>query len=250
MKVLSIDFDYFQQVTEEQVSSLYPDGIDNPTELSELIWGDHYASHEEELKAIGIMQDELDSLEKLLLEQDTSCSVMIANSHRHIYDFILENRDDEKIGLVNIDMHHDMMNDNPNLDCGNWIKHLLNEETERGNKVNLAWIANPISLETYGLEKIFGGEDKRFRGLVQNSIESIKDESFDIIFLCRSDTWTPPHLDKYFTEICDLMKDHFESIKIEKGIDKPRTQYQRYAEEYRAMINKFKHEQRKDAIEK
>lgn len=247
MKVLSIDFDYFQQASVEQVRNLYPDGVDNPTEISEIVWSDHYASDGKELNSIGIMQDELERLEMLLLEQDTSCSVMIANSHKHIYDFILENRDNEAIGLVNIDMHHDMMNDNPNLDCGNWIKHLLNEETERGNKVNLAWIANPISLETYGLEKAFGGDDERFKGFVQNSIESIKDESFDIIFLCRSDTWTPPHLDKYFTEICDLMKDHFEEIKMEKGIDKPRTKYKEYADTFKKMFEEMK---RKDTLEK
>lgn len=240
MKVLSIDFDYFQQVSAEQVRNLYPDGVDNPTEISEIIWGDHYASYGKELNSIGIMQDELERLEMLLMQQDTSCSVMITNSHKHIYDFILESRDDEAIRLVNIDMHHDMMNENPNLDCGNWIKHLLNEEIERGNEVNMAWIANPISLETYGLED-------ELKGMVKNSIDSIKGKNFDIIFLCRSDTWTPPHLDKYFTEICDLIKDHFEDVRMEKGIDKPRTKYKEYAGQIKNMFEEMK---RKDTLEK
>lgn len=239
MNVLSIDFDYFQKVTKDQVQEYYPDGIDGSTEMSEIVWGSHYASFGEKIREIDIMEEELDRLEQTLLSQNPDCPVMIANSHKHIYDFILENKNDEKIGLVNIDMHHDIINDNPNLDCGNWIKHLLNEETERGNKVNLAWIANPISLSTYGLEDTFGGGDERFRGLVQNSVESIKDESFDIIFLCRSDIWTPPHLDKYFTELCSLIQGHFTEVLQEQNINVPRTAYEQ-------LEKRFKKEKRID----
>lgn len=36
-RVLSIDFDFFPKVNKTQLSE-YPDGIDLPTELSEIVW--------------------------------------------------------------------------------------------------------------------------------------------------------------------------------------------------------------------
>lgn len=89
MRILSIDFDYFQDVTREQLN-LYPDGVDNPTALSEIVWAGHYATSAKELNAIGIMENELEFLEQLLLEQSSDVPVMVANSHKHIYNFICE----------------------------------------------------------------------------------------------------------------------------------------------------------------
>lgn len=220
MKVLSIDFDYFQRVTKEQLA-LYPDGIDHDTELSEIIWGARYAAHGSAIRKVGIMENELDRLERILLNMGRDSPVMIANSHIHIYDFIHEHQNcGEPLKLVNIDMHHDMMNDNPQMDCGNWVMHLAREQMDAGNKIAFNWIANPISLDVYGLET-----DNIFGQLVLPSLDSIEGKKFDAVFLCRSDTWTPPHLDKYFTEVCGIIKDHFDNVRMELGIDKPRTRY-------------------------
>lgn len=220
MRVLSIDFDYFQKVTKEQLA-FYPDGIDHDTELSEIIWGARYATNGENIRKVGIMEDELDKLESLLLETNKDSPVMVANSHIHIYDFIHDHqRDGEQIKLINIDMHHDFINDNPELDCGNWVSHLAKEQMDAGNKIAFNWIANPISLDVYGFET-----DNILGQLVLPSLDSIKGKKFDAVFLCRSDTWTPPHLDKYFAEVCGIIKDHFDDISMEQGIDKPRTQY-------------------------
>lgn len=220
MKVLSIDFDYFQCVTEEQLQ-LYPDGIDLDTELSEIVWGARYAVNGDAIRQVGIMEDELEKLELLLQNNGGNSPVMIANSHVHIYDFIHDHlKSGERIELINVDMHHDFENGNPEPDCGNWIMHLADEQEKAGNKIAFNWIVNPVSLDMYGIEP-----NDTLRELTLPSLDRIAEEKFDAVFLCRSDAWTPPHLDKYFTEVCDVIKGCFADVKIERGIDRPRKQY-------------------------
>ena len=49
LKVLSIDFDFFQEVDVETLF-YYPDGHDFSTDFSKFIWAGHYAnSHDAEL---------------------------------------------------------------------------------------------------------------------------------------------------------------------------------------------------------
>jgi predicted O-methyltransferase YrrM len=61
---------------------------------------------------------------------------------------------------------------------------------------------------------------------------------FDLIFLCRSDTWTPPHLDPYFDELYQILTNNFEGGIIDPQITKPRDfeEIKRNAEEYSKQI--------------
>lgn len=231
MKILSIDFDYFQNVAQEVAQNCYPDGIDHPTELSEIIWASHYACDGDKLNAIDILQDELETLERILMNQSSDIPVMVAGSHKHIYDFIYDHFQGGKMKLVNADMHHDLINDNPQLDCGNWLGKVIENQDFKAKDGDVKWIVNPISLSTYGIEDLFG-EGGSFNKMIANSFKEYEDEQFDLVFLCRSDIWTPPHLDKYFTELCNIIQDTFDSVIMEKGIDKPRVQYLKYAEQF------------------
>ena len=221
-RILSIDWDYFQNVSTDILKN-YPDGIDRSTELSELIWGIRYAQCDF-AKEVAILENEYNLLIQLLLMQNKNCPVMIANSHKHIYRFITE-RCNGDIELINIDMHHDILNDNPELDCGNWIGSLLKENRLK----NFRWVYNPVSLKMYGIEDGSSDEDKTLRKIVQkiglSSISDIQDKSFDMIFLARSDIWSPPHLDKYFSELVSLMCAHFKEVIAEQGIEIPRKEY-------------------------
>ena len=58
--------------------------------------------------------------------------------------------------------------------------------------------------------------------MVLNTLESIKDRKFDIVFLCRSDNWLPPHLDDEFQELVDFIAKKFKTIKIDSQVKKPR----------------------------
>lgn len=235
MKVLSIDWDFFQNV-DKKTLRFYPDGLDNPTKVTEIIWGAKYAENGDELREVTLSENEYERMIELLSKQNEDCSVMIANSHVHIYDFIHEHlSEDEKVNLVNVDMHHDMINDNDKTDCGNWIGQLLKEKALE--QLGFKWISNEISFDMYG---IGDGENKKFDMLMNilnagNSLKAIEDEQYDLIYLARSDTWSPPHLDPYFCSLVDFMKEHFLEIKIERDIDKPRTEYLVYEEDLKQM---------------
>lgn len=220
LKVLSIDFDYFQDTTADTIIRCYPDGIDMPTKMSTLIWSFHYMNkHQYEmLKQVKILENELNILKSIMMSDNniqSTSPVMITNSHVHIYDFIHENMktyDADKVNIINIDMHHDMFNQNTELDCGNWIYHIVNDFKENAN---VSWITNPISLETYGIDK-----DKMPN--IYTTIDTIKNFKFDIVFLCRSDNWLPPHLDTEFNNLLQLIRKRFNNINTESCIEKPR----------------------------
>ncbi len=104
-------------------------------------------------------------------------------------------------------MHHDFFNDNEKVDCGNWISHIFNEYGREN--IYFKWIANPISLDVYG----FTSEEKSIINAA-TSLEDICDEKYDYIFLCRSDNWLPPHLDREFYKITDVIRSHFLSGSV------------------------------------
>lgn len=211
LKVLSIDFDYFQQVSAETLVRDYPDGHDFDTDLSTFIWATHYATPETEkrLKAVKIDKKHFNEMIDIINSQNPFTPNMIVNSHIHIYDFIIEHmKGYNKCSIVNIDMHHDMFNDNKNLDCGNWVSHIKKAIPD----CNITWIANTVSDEVFGLKNL----------PVKYDFETIKDKEFDIIFLCRSDIWTAPHLDKYFDELVNVMRSHFIASTLDEQILKPR----------------------------
>ena len=195
-RVLSIDFDYFQRVSEDTLKKCYPDGIDNGTEISKVVWASHYADKRqaELLEQVGINEDELTLAKQMLTRQKKDAPVLVTNSHRHIYDFIHDYVEESK-GLIvtNVDMHHDFENDNSRVDCGNWIGFLSKEyEHFKWN-----WIMNEVTEDMYGLKEGFSQD------LIRTSL-------------------TPPHLDKYFDDLLKTATRHFDKVLAEQAVSSPR----------------------------
>lgn len=232
MRVLSIDWDYFQRVSVDTMRDCYPDGLDVSTWLSEITWGNHYATDSDRINQIGLMNSEYETLISILLRQDKSCPVMIANSHVNAYDFILKHlADNEKISLVNVDMHHDLINDNENVDCGNWIGKLIAEGRVGCMRDNLKWIHNPVSFSMYDIDPTDGTEFGKLLARLDggDTLQNIRNEKYDLIFLARSDTWSPPHLDDQFNLLVNIMREHFLNIDVENDVKNPRRAYLQYA---------------------
>ena len=222
MRVLSIDYDYFQKTSIETVMKHYPDGVDLPTKLTEITWASHYANpySAASINAVEVNREELELMEEIIENQRTDLPVMVANSHVHIYNFIHEHCTDKKLYITNVDMHHDMFNDDSELDCGNWVSHILKDYGEEN--VGLRWISNPISGEAFGFDEEELSIERKGRMLFPTSVSDILDKQFDLVFLCRSDTWTPPHLDEGFNELMETCLYHFGRILIEESVKKPR----------------------------
>ena len=176
LNILSVDFDYFQKVDVETLF-YYPDGHDFSAEMSVMIWASHYANKYESEKILKVEVD-TDKLNHVQSVIQKSCNknshVMICNSHKHAYEFIKdvykEHGNTGKVNIYNIDMHHDMFNNNPNVDCGNWVSHILKDVPNS----NVTWIANPISKEVFELDK------SKF-ALVSEDLSIIDDIKFDAV---------------------------------------------------------------------
>lgn len=217
LNVLSIDFDFFQNVSEDVILNCYPDGIDLPTAITMPTWASHYANPEVEKQLLTVTPrtNEINTLKDII---NSNCSketsFMAANSHVHVYEFIknlVKENQPEKLNIVNIDMHHDCFNDNEKVDCGNWISHIV----KNFDNCSIQWIANPISKDAYGLGK------KEF-DFIKTDFKSIEKMKFDAVFLCRSDTWLPPHLDNYFDDFLYELVALFPNNMVEESIQEPR----------------------------
>ena len=213
-RVLSIDFDFFQIVSHETILRCYPDGVDLPSFITEATWTSHYASHEEEIMQIQTNKKQLEDLMKIIAAQSPDIKIQITQSHRHAYKFIKENiSTDESCEIINIDMHHDMYNHKYEIDCGNWLSHI---DSEYPN-AHITWVENPESQNAYGTN-IHNTKPID----IKQDFAFMKNMKFDMIFLCRSDSWLPPHLDTEFNMLKEFIEDRFENTKIEIQVDTPR----------------------------
>lgn len=231
LNILSIDFDFFQIVDVDTIRYYYPDGLDLPSELSSLVWNSRY-SIPQYRKVLEKVQVDKNHLAELKLLLDTSFSqkkvdcLSISQSHKRAFGFIqnvLEKYPDTgKVNIVNIDLHHDIENGNPLLDCGNWVSFLLKWLNKMHINRTFKWIAKPVSFEGYGLDE----QDKQLSEFFVNAdFSSLTGIVWDAIFLCRSDNWLPPHLDADFTEFASYLKDHATSTTSDPALKERKIKY-------------------------
>ena len=136
----------------------------------------------------------------------------------------------DTINIDHLDMHHDIFSDNQDsLNCGNWLSFIKEEMN-----TNVTWIANPISKEVYGLD------GKEF-DVVRTDLKEIQNHTWNMIFLCRSDNWLPPHLDGYFEDLAGFLARIGGEYWVEEGILKSRwtKKYQNSIAELRTAMDKF-----------
>lgn len=215
--ILSVDFDYFQNPSLSAFKK-YPVGIDLPLDMSNAFWRETLREHSKVIAAVPFDHEGLSLLLRVLDSLPSTIPVQISSSHVEAYSFVhsvAEQSRSNHVNLVNVDMHHDIINDNQILDCGNWIGKLLEERAV--NTFN--WIAKPLSKEMYGLT------DKEFaqmRGHI--GLEMCAKLCFDAVFICRSNPWVPPAFDEYFATVVKHCKKHFDAntLEIEQEVTQKR----------------------------
>lgn len=190
MRILSIDFDYFIDTDLDTRNNHFPDGSDNiDPEVLAKQWEDHYKAYPQ-LKDIGVIKSYNELVEHIrkgdyYLEDNK----FIADSHGEIYNILKNIPEHESIEIVNVDFHHDyyhyFSHDN-DLNCGNWVRKLY----ENRNDAKITWCKRSDSdIRTL---------DGQFPHTITDNITSLLDREYDIIFLCLSPEWTPPHLYELF----------------------------------------------------
>jgi hypothetical protein len=203
MRILSIDWNYFAEATVDERFVLFPD-IDNEnisTKTINFIWTYKYSNSNtlkntrvfniRELSNIPLKEKDFNILIDIIKNQNTKSKSYIANNHYCIYETIKE-LNNNNIELYNIDFHHHMFSFNKNKNCGNWLYNLIYE----GYIKKSFWIKDTFS----------NIEDLKSTEIID--IHEIQGD-FDIIFLAKSSLWSPPHLDKYFNILVDVIMKKF-----------------------------------------
>ena len=206
--ILSIDWDYFIKASDTERGELFPDGgTENiPSSIRDIIWGSRYA--DDRLGNIDVIDEYYEFCNTLcsILHRDNP-EVCIYESHRHIYDHI-KSMCNGRINLVNIDFHHDMFNDSDEVNCGNWLSHIVREYDGR-----FTWVAREDSFQ---IDKKLSKKVK----IITNplDLDSLSEIRWDLIYICRSDMWSPPHLDKKFSKMVDIVDECSCNVTYEESI--------------------------------
>jgi hypothetical protein len=202
INVLSIDWDYYINASNDIRNEWFPnipEDILTEEERTEL-WEPYYKKYN--IKTIDLLRDELDKTKNIIrnnINNNKNIIKMVNESHRYIYciiNQILSESREKSITVFNIDHHHDMYQYHKydeKVNCSNWVT-ILKEELE--NNFEYYWIKREDS-EEYSLA-----------GKIECNIctiDDISDKVFDIIFLCKSGAWSPPHLDSQYKELTDFM---------------------------------------------
>lgn len=223
MKILSIDWDYYIDASADE-RELFPDGHDFASvSLANSCWASHYGNPlcSKDLKKIGVSSDYKDICEFFRNLMSAPNKFMISISHLDAYEFINEQvKGNKSFEITNIDFHHDMYpldadyenvrrmtktecsRNGKEVHCGNWLTAILDDR----RNATVRWVARSDS------DIAFSMADERYkdRAKIISHGEAMNDK-YDVIFICRSDIWSCPHLDKEFDDLCQ--------ISIDKGYE-------------------------------
>lgn len=196
MRILSIDWDYFMKCSVDTRMTDFPDGGDEGigSALSTHIWTTRYAQANaagHPISDIKVREKELDVLKKVIEANRDKYYYAVADSHKHLGEFLLHpdmerKLDDEGIEIIHIDHHHDIYDAGETLNCGNWLTKVI----ERYPNTVVTWIGNSDSQ--------MPEKDMPATFYYTDDIHEAQKEFVDMIYLCRSGVWSCPHLDKEF----------------------------------------------------
>ncbi len=204
LNVLSIDWDYFVDANGQYRFEHFPD-IPNekyPQSLQDAIWISRYAE-DDSLFKVGVKP----AVYALVKRLNYIPYICVCDSHKYAYTFgiqRLRETGNTQFNFLNIDFHSDCRKDTEALDCGNWYSLLMNEYKGKWN-----WIGWPDSYKV--------GKPRKLNFTAAFDLSKIDKVAWDMLFICRSNMWSPPHLDDEFTKIFKPLIANKDG-QIQKGI--------------------------------
>jgi hypothetical protein len=197
---LSVDFDFFARELPLWDFGHSEEGMIH--ELAPTLWQMRYGSvdlHEE----AGIHRADFEpvtilralSSKGIRFDSRRKGRFAIADSHAHGYSFFRSSPKPDM--LISLDAHHDFFGTSARLDCGNWARLLYDEWRDVPFcQVYPGWKepeldgapTRPIRLERW----------PSWKGLAQPV--TVRN-----VFVCRSPSWVPPHLDEHFYTLVGML---------------------------------------------
>lgn len=195
--ILSIDFDYFINVSAKDREYLFPSDISETMSSKEIdkLWEECYKEHPE-IYDIGLVDNfrfMWDYLHYLVSECGSSLLCLNTDSHAYAYDFVKGFISRGDVHITNIDFHHDYyFMYGGRVTRANWLMKACSDF----NIKDVLWIAREDSEVTS-----LGGD---FPYPYTTDISKIKNR-YDGVFICFSPEWTPPHLRKYYDYMAGIL---------------------------------------------
>lgn len=244
-KALSVDWDYFVNCDAGFRYSQFPDGGNEnlPQSVLDAVWQSRYAQSNvkgHRIEDLGILDKDFNAVTKLIRKlSDRGVPVYYFDSHKYAFNIITElfnrvidGRDKDHILLseigfkvTNVDYHSDVYDfghDEDEPDCGNWLRHLMGYyNLYDGNHYidkDYVWIAREDS-DTSSWDKsdtVCLNQGTVVKMSEDCSISDYLDDDYNVVFICRSGCWSPPHLDTHLCEFLQSLK----SYNGEKVIDR------------------------------
>ena len=187
LSVLSIDWDVFHDMTQFMPGAM----------SCQIDWVVEYSRWEGEFKhTYKFAYEEFELLKRYL--HGLNQPVYIAEDHGRLYHLIEENTE---CALVNLDFHSDATECQglDRLACGNWMSALAQY---KGVKVSTDW-RQLHSKGVYGLP-----EDESLIDMWHAiGFNGVFEREYDLVFLCQSFDFSPPHMNHRFRELVDACPD-------------------------------------------
>lgn len=257
-KVLSIDFDYFVDATREEKFG-FPDPNENLSiDINTFLWVTHYAEQQLNVKRFGKQIDRsLDSIPvnretftqvlkylKMLKYDSSALQVIVANSHSAIFPYLEQKVNSGiPVKVCNLDDHSDFYGIGSDLNCGNWGNLLYNSVRKHNllSQSEVNWVGQPDSI-THSEEDSLYKEYAELLSISHVAPEDVSEylqaffgETPDMIFLCRSSCWVPPHLDFKFLEMVEVLQKYQSNhILIEERVRVPR-----YTSKFKKQVKQY-----------
>lgn len=192
--VVSVDFDYF-------IRGCITDLCDVDWEVGYELYGAEWIEETDIEKYADFPPDVIGSiLRKKGLKLDRKTKLARAFEHEKAYDFL---KGKPIKLLVNFDVHHDIYDHDSygnrpakKVEAGNWLWFL--------NPKGIIYIVYPKwCVDVKEVPKL----DHPKKNVRIITIEKLPrfNEHVDYLFVCRSDTWTPPHHDETFEQMFSIL---------------------------------------------
>lgn len=201
-KVLSIDWDYFFDCTMNDRLDMFPDGADENLAkvIQNAVWSLHYSSYDR-LIDIDVSAVLLEQVRSLIIKTcDSTTKGVYFDSHKHLYEAVMQNTaPNDSVEVINIDFHHDTYSSGlEEVDCGNWVNCLGEKRT-----LTYKWVKRCDSdCDRLNISKSI---NHMMVTSLYKFLKSCQIKHFDMIYLCRSSPWSPPHLDAELKEFYDYI---------------------------------------------
>lgn len=202
----SFDWDYFINASKEVMEDLVPAAqwVPRLEDGCREEWIQMYRIHPE-LKGLKTIPEDLNTLfgtGRQIFHQS-----YVGQKHVEIFDFISgRTMYEEKFVLFNFDHHHDCFMGSSKVDSSNWLRIL---KDIRPN-MTVYWVTDRQAQQFFEGSKIITQTYFRENGnIARMKPEIFFTQSANLYygFLCKSDPWTPPHLNYKFRQFAtDLMR--------------------------------------------